>query len=322
MMTRKALWVCFLLIVFSSTFWVDLVWAKYPEKPIRVMVTWPPGGRATILARVLAQYANPYLNGKLYVENVVGAGGAIGYREAAKAAADGYTLVMTVTSLTIGPHVTKDYPSHDLFDHICIIAQDPVTIFVKNDSRFKTPKDLISYAKANPEMISAGHAGAGTGPHLTMSAFAEAIGTKFNLVPYKGDGDATVAGAGGHVDLAVAASSSGYSLVDGKKLRPLLVFGSKPARLFPNVPTAKELGYDIVIYLWTGIGVPKGAPKEVKTALAEAFDKAMRNEECKKLIEKTAIEVNYLGPEEAKSYIIAQDLFFKGVVNKLGLKIN
>lgn len=313
----SVLFLNFFLFAFSG----DFVWAKYPEKPIRFVVPWAPGGGGDIIARTLTRYVNPYLDGKVYVENVTGAAGAIGYREAAKAPPDGYTITLTVTSLTVGPHVIKDFPSYDLLDQICIVAQDPTAVFVKIDSRFKTAQDLISYVKSHPGVISAGHAGVGSGPHLGIEAFAEAIGAKLNMVPYKGTNPAVVAAAGGHVDVGVGGCSESLFLVEGKKLRVLLVLGSKRSRVYPDVPIAKELGYDVAIYQWRGVACPKGTPKEIKEVLVEAFRKAMENEECTKLIDQMGLERIYLGPEVAGPWLKAQDDFFRSVVNKIGIQV-
>jgi tripartite-type tricarboxylate transporter receptor subunit TctC len=321
-MSRRILLVSvFFLVVFSFTFGECFAGAKYPEKKIRLVLAFAPGGGSDMTGRALTRYVNPYLDKRVYAENVVGGGGAIGFREGAKASPDGYTLTMMVTSLTVGPHMVKDFPSYDLFDPICLVAVDPVTLTVKLDSSFKTVKDLISYAKAHPGMVSVSHAGVGTVTHLEIEAFGEAIGAKFNLVPYQGSNPALIAAAGGHVDAAASGCSEAMSLIEGKKLRPLITFGNKRSRLYPDVPMAKELGYDVVIYLWRGIGVPKGTPNEVQDVLVEAFRKAIEDEECKKLMGQMGLETIYLASEEARRWLKDQSDFFKSTVIKAGLQI-
>jgi tripartite-type tricarboxylate transporter receptor subunit TctC len=187
---------------------------------------------------------------------------------------------MTLISAAIatGPVLVKDYPTFDLFDPICIVAKDPVMLSVKMDSRFKTAGDLISYAKASPGVVTVGHAGVGSVNHMGDVAFEKAIGTKFNLVPYKGTGPALVAGIGGHVDVSSSGGTEALTYVEGKKLRPLVVFATERSRLYPDVPIAKELGYDVALYQWSGVAVPKGTPEEVKAVLVEAFRKTFENE--------------------------------------------
>jgi tripartite-type tricarboxylate transporter receptor subunit TctC len=320
-MTKKKFSVGVVFLILSLfVFHLNPVFAKYPEKTVDFVVSFEPGGGTDLVARTLTRFVNPYLNGKIVVKNVPGAGGAIGFREGAKAAADGYTLTMLVTSIMVGPSIIKGYPTYDLFDPICIVAQDPSTITVKMDSRFRTFEDLISHAKANPGMVSASTFGVGSISHLEMAAFEKATGTTFNLVPYKGAVPALTAAIGGHVDLGPAGCSEAKTYVEGKKLRPLVIFGSKRSQVYPDVPTAKELGYDVVIYQWRGVGVPKGTPKEIKEILSGAFKKAMENEDCKNTFQQIGLERIYLGPEEADRWLKVQSEVFKNLAIKIGLE--
>ena len=308
------------LTTFSFAFDMGLVWAEYPDRKIKLISPFEAGGGTDLTARILARYANPYLNDRVYVENVVGAGGAIGFREGGKAAPDGYTLTMVPNSIITGPLMVKDFPTLDLFDIICVVMKDPNTLTVKSDSSFKTGADLISYAKANPVKVSIGTAGFASYSHLIVVAFEDAIGTKFNMVPYKGAGPAQVAAVGGHVDGAISGLSEAFSLVDGKKLRYLIVFGDKRHQSFPEVPTAKELGYDLAFYNFNSVAVPKGTPKEIKDILARAFKKAIENEECKKTFEKMNRPSFYVPPEEAVPWIKAIADAYKSAANKIGIK--
>jgi hypothetical protein len=144
------------LMVFCFGGGTDSAWAKYPDKKIQFIAAFEPGGGSDLVARTLVKYANPFLGGRLFVENTVGGSGSIGFRAGAKANPDGYTLTMIVTSLTVAPHITKDFPPYDIFDPICIVAQDSTVLSVKQDS-----------------------------PHET-AAFADAAGVKFTLLPSKG----------------------------------------------------------------------------------------------------------------------------------------
>jgi len=311
----------FVLICLFFVFGSDSLWAKYPEQKIRFVAAFAPGGGSDLVARTLAKYVNPYLDNRVYVENVTGAGGAIGFREGAKAPPDGYTLTMMVTGLTSSPHVIKGFPSYDLFEPICIVAQDPMTLTVNMESRFKTVQDLIAYVKANPGQVSVSTAGVGSINHLAIGAFADAMKGQFNLVPFKGSNPALVGAVGGHVDVAVSGCSEAVTLVEGKKLRPLVVLGTKRSRLYPDVPTARELGLEAVIYQWRGVGVPLGTPKEIVGVLVEAFRKAMEDEGCKKFMEQSAgLELIYLGPDEARVWLKAQSDYFKSVAIKAGLQ--
>jgi len=311
---------CVFLIILFIAFGVNLAEAEYPEKKIRVVVPYSPGGGADLVGRALVQYANPYLGGKIYVGNVPGAGGAIGFREGSKASADGYTITVLVTSITVGPHVVKDFPKPDIFDPICVVALDPRMFLVKWDSRFKTAQDLISYAKTQPEELKVSFGGYGTCEHLNLAAFAEASGGKFTLVPYKGAGPSLVAAMGGHVDLVAAGGTESRVYLEGKKLRPLIVFGEKRYKKYPDAPTAKELGYDVVIVAWRGLGAPKGTPQAIINQLGEAFQKAVADEGFKNFMDKMGLERIYLGPKEAGPWIKAQNEYFKGIATKIGIE--
>jgi tripartite-type tricarboxylate transporter receptor subunit TctC len=303
-----------------SNFNADWAWAKFPEKNIEFIVAWDPGGGVDLVARALTQYLNPHLGGRVFVKNVPGSGGAIGFREVVKATPDGYTMMMMSTSIMVGPHVIKGHAPYDSLDPICVVAQDPSTLMVKPDSPFKNVSDLISQAKSRPGMVSASTFGFGSISHLVMAAFEKATGTKFNLVPYKGTAPAITAAMGGHVDLSANEAATAQTYVKGNKLRPLVVFGAKRSPLYPDVPTAKELGIDVVIYQWRGVGVPKGTPKEVKDTLAEAFRKAMESEECKKTFDQIGLERIYLNSEESVSWLKGQNEIISSLAKSVGLE--
>jgi tripartite-type tricarboxylate transporter receptor subunit TctC len=307
-------------IVFFFMFLVNFVWAAYPDRKIRFIIPFEPGGLSDTTARAVVRYANPHLGGRLYVENITGAGVATGSWECLNAPPDGYTLTLLVTSTIVGPYINKKSPPYDLFDPICIVALDPLTVSVKTDSRFRTGADLIAFAKSHPGDVTLGTAGFGTIHHIGVEAFAGATGAKFTQVPFKGSGPSVVAAIGGHVDGAMASCFSVRPYVDGKKLRVLAVLDTKRSLLYPEIPTAKELGYDAVAVTFQGIGVRKGTPEEVKAVLVEAFRKATEDEGYKKLMDQMGLERLYLAPKEAVPWLKSQHDFIKDLATKLGLK--
>jgi tripartite-type tricarboxylate transporter receptor subunit TctC len=319
-MKRNCFFCAILAIILVSLSLTPFAWAKYPEKKIRLIAAFAPGGGADIMARALTKFVNPYLNNRVYVENIAGASGAIGFREGAKSAPDGYSLTMLVTTIMSAPNVTKNFPTYDLFDPLCVVAQDPTMMSVRTESQFKTISELIAYARTKPGQLSVATAGVGAIDHLYLAAFAKMIGTDFNFVPYKGAGPATVAAAGGHAEAVGSGYSEAYTLLSGKKLRPLVVFTNERSPLYPDVPTAKELGFDLVVYLWRGVGAPKGMLKEVKDTLTEAFRKATAEEEFKKLISQMGLQPIFLGPEEAGPFLKQQNDLLKGIATKIGLQ--
>jgi tripartite-type tricarboxylate transporter receptor subunit TctC len=307
-------------IVLSFMFLVNFAWAAYPDRKIRFIIQFEPGGMSDATARAVVRYANPHLGERIYVENIPGGGSAIGSWECLNAPPDGYTLALLVTSTIVGPYVNKKAPSYDLFDPVCILALDPLTVSVKTDSRFKTAADLISYAKSHPGDVTLGTAGFGTIHHIGVEAFARATGAKFTQVPFKGSGPSVVAATGGHVDGAMASCFSVRPYVEGKKLQVLVVLDTKRSPLYPEVPTARELGYDAVAVTFQGIGVRKGIPEEVKAVLVEAFRKATEDEGYKKLMDQMGLERLYLSPKEAVPWLKSQHDFIKDLATKLGLK--
>lgn len=295
-------------------------WAKFPDKKIRFIVPMAPGGGADTLARTVTRFVNPYLQEKIYVENVTGGGGAIGFREGAKAAPDGYTLTMLVTTITIAPHVTKGFPTVDLFDPICILATDPMMLTVHIDSPYKTIAELIDYAKTNPGKLSAGTSGQGSPGHLGMAAFADATGTQFTYVPFKGSAPVLAAAAGKHIDVGTSTCSEAIALVGGKKLRPLVVLNPDRSPLFPEVPTTKEIGLTLFLNYWRAMALPKGSPWEVKAVLVEAFRKAMEKEEVKKFLDQQGLNRVFLPPDQAGPWLKNQHEFFGKIAKKIGLE--
>jgi tripartite-type tricarboxylate transporter receptor subunit TctC len=322
MKTRNAkrFWLCLFSLLFLLTGQENDAFAKYPEKKVRIIVTMAPGGGADLTGRLLVQYANPLLGGRLYVENVDGGGGAIGLREAAKAAPDGYTVVVMVTNTTIGPTMIKGFPTLDQFDPLCMIATDPTTFVVKPDSRFKNIQEFIAYSKAHPSEITISNPGTGSANYLATAAFCDVAGIKLSMIPFKGSNPALVAAMGGHVDVASSGCSEVLNYVVGKKLRPLVTFGDRRSRLYPDVPTAKELGYDMTFSLWRGAGVPKGTPEDVKNILSDAFRRALENDQFKKSIEQSGLELSFMEAKEAGLWMKAQYETNKALAAKIGLK--
>jgi len=314
----RILALCLVAVWLAGT--AQAVWAKYPDKQIRFIVPVAPGGGADTLARTLVRFMNPHLDNRVYIENVQGAGNAIGFREGAKAAPDGYTVTMLVTSITITPNITKGYPTIDMFDPLCILATDPAMLTVPIESPFKTVADLIAYAKANPGKLSVGTSGKGSPGHLAMAAFGDATGTRFTYVPFKGSAPVLTATAGKHIDVGTSTCSEANTLVKGGKLRPLIVLNPDRSPLFPEVPTSKDIGIDVFVSYWRGAGVPKGTPAEAKRALVEAFRKALESEECKKFLEQQGLNRVFLTPEQATPWLLEQQKYFKGIADKIGLK--
>jgi tripartite-type tricarboxylate transporter receptor subunit TctC len=308
-----------LAVIFSFTLNLESVWARYPEKKIRYIVPYAPGGFTDNSSRTLVRFMNPHLGNRIFGDNVAGAAGAIGMREAAKAAPDGYTLACYILTMMTGPLVVKDYPTWDTLDPICIVASDSSMIIVREESRFKTIKDLIDYAKAHPGEVTFGHSGVGSMSHIQNVAFAESAGLKFRWVPYKGANPAVVAAMGGHVDVAGATVSDVSSYVQAKQVRPLVIYKEKRFPFFPDVPTAREIGHDLVLGMWSGPSVPHGLPGDVRKILLDAARMATEDEGYKKAMDQMGFERVFWPNEEAIPKIKALNEFYKNMGAKMGL---
>jgi tripartite-type tricarboxylate transporter receptor subunit TctC len=290
----------------------------YPTRAITLIVPWPAGGSTDTHLRKLAELAGKHLGQSIIVENKPGAGGMLGPAGMAAAAKpDGYTL----SQLTVGafrqPHMQKVGwdPLKD-FTYIIGVSGYTFGVVVKNDSPFKTFKDLIDYAKANPGKLSYGSTGTGTSPHLLMEEVAHKAGVQLLHVPFKGNADSTQALMGGHV-MAQSDATGWGKFVDAGTFRLLVTFGEQRTRW--GAPTAKELGYDVVSYSPYGIVGPKGMdPKVVKT-IHDAFKKAIDDPEHHKVLQQLDQVYWYKSTPDYAKWAAETFVSERSTIERLGL---
>ena len=270
----------------------------WPERSITFICPWPAGGTADQSMRALCSVAARVLGQSIAVENKVGASGMIGAKALASAKPDGYTIgqiPISVTRFSQLGTLAAD-PRKD-FTYIARTSGQTFGIAVPANSPFKTLKDFVAYAKANPGKVSYAHAGVGGATHVGMEEFASVAGIQFNHVPYKGGSEALQGVLGGHVD-ALADSSSWAPHVEAGKLRLLATWGELRTARFKDVPTLRELGYDVVVDAPNGIGAPKGLDPAVAAKLRDAFRQAANSPEFKTVIDKLDAPLLYLdGPD-------------------------
>lgn len=289
----------------------------YPSRPVKLICPWPAGGSTDAVMRALAESVGKALGGSVVVENKPGASGMLGPNELAKAAPDGYTL----SQLTIGvarlPHMQKMQfdPLKD-FTYIACLTGYTFGIVVRNDSPIK--KELVDYAKANPEKFSYGSTGAGTTPHLAIEEFAAKAGIKLTHIPYKGSADGVQAVLGGHV-MAHSDSTGWAPQVEAGNLRLLATYGSKRTRRWPSVPTLQELGYETVSDSPFGIGGPKGMDAALTKRLHDAFKKTLEDPAVLATLEKYDQSVIYMNTADYTKFIADQFVKEKMVIERLGL---
>ena len=293
----------------------------FPAKPIRLICPWPAGGSTDAVMRALAESAGKVLGGSVVIENKPGASGMLGPNELVRAAPDGYTL----SQLTIGvarlPHMQKMQfdPLKD-FTYIACLTGYTFGIVVRADSPIKSIKDLVGFAKANPEKFSYGSTGAGTTPHLAIEEFASTAGIKLTHIPYKGSADGVQAVLGGHV-MSHSDSTGWAPQVEAGNLRLLATYGSKRTRRWPNVPTLQELGYETVSDSPFGIGGPKGMDPAIVRRLHDAFKKTLEDPAVLATFEKYDQSVIYMNTSDYSKFIADQFVAQKAVIERLGLAI-
>jgi tripartite-type tricarboxylate transporter receptor subunit TctC len=291
----------------------------FPVRPLKLVIAFPAGGPTDITMRSLADNASKVLGQPVVVENKPGAGGTLPAQQLQTAPADGYTLAQIPLGVFRLPYTTKINwdPVKDI-SYVINVTGYAFGIAVPADGPIKTWADFVAYAKANPGKLSYGSTGTMTSPHLTTELIAQRLGLQLNHVPYKGSADLAQAILGGH--LMAAADSTGFApLVESGKLRVLNTWGEQRLPKFPDVPTLKELGIDIVQNSPFGIGAPRGTPPDVVKRLHDAFKKAMEDPSYQQALARYDMLPIYMDSSQYLKF--AQETFAreKALVEKLGL---
>jgi tripartite-type tricarboxylate transporter receptor subunit TctC len=280
----------------------------YPLRAVTMIVPFPPGGVADIVGRPLAAMMEKTMQHPVVVVNRTGAGGALGMREVARAAPDGYTILMGLSSISIFPvseRVNGKQPAYELKDFapIALVTADPTVLVVRADSPYKSVKDFVAAAKANPGKINYSSSGVYGTLHVAMEIFANAAGIKLFHVPYGGGGPAVTALLGGQVEASAQGPAAAIGQIKAGKMRALAGWGTERLKLLPDLPTFKELGYqDVEFYIWSGVFAPASTPAPVQAKLREAVKAAATSEEFRNVMEKVSTPVHYLDAPEFAQY--------------------
>ncbi|HEY6367243.1 MAG TPA: tripartite tricarboxylate transporter substrate binding protein, partial [Candidatus Binatia bacterium] len=280
---------------------------KYPNRPITVVAPFPPGGVADLMARPVAAALEKVLKNPVVVVNKTGAAGAVGMSYVANSKPDGYTLLMALSSISIIPEADKLFdrkPAYtmDQLVPIALISADP-TIFVVNASRpWKNVKEFVEDAKKRPGEISYSSSGVYGTLHMAMEMLSHAAGISLKHVPYAGAGPALTAILGGHVDTLASGPAVVIPHIKGGKLRPLAGWGDKRVAALPDVPTFKELGYDIEFYIWAGLFAPRGTPAPVMKTIRESVKQAVSTADFQSAMEKLQTPIAYLDAPEFQKF--------------------
>jgi tripartite-type tricarboxylate transporter receptor subunit TctC len=295
----------------------------YPNRSITLIVTFPPGGSADIVARALEPRLAADLGQSIVVDNRPGAGGNIGIGAVARAAPDGYTLGIAAAGvLAVNPHIMRTMafdPIRDLVP-ITMLAEIPF-VLAASQAAPRSVAEVIAIAKADPSKLSIGHGGNGTAMHLTAALFTQKAEVKIPLVAYRGTAPATNDVLGGHIPLAVLDIPASLQLIQAGKLQALGVSASRRLASLPNVPTLAEAGLkDYESVGWFGLVAPAGTPVEVIARLNGAFVKAMREPAVGERIRSLGAEPVPGTPEAFGQFIRSENAKWAKVVAEAGVK--
>jgi len=294
--------------------------AGWPERPITFVCPWPAGGTADLTMRALCTAAGRHLGQTIVVENKAGASGMLGLQAMAAARPDGYTVGQIPISITRFSQLgtVKIDPLKDL-TYLARTSGQTFGIAVRAEAPWKTLKDFVAAAKAAPGKLTYGSAGIGGATHVGMEEFAAVAGVQFNHIPYKGGAPALQDLLGGQID-SLADSSSWAPHVKAGKLRLLATWGEKRTQDFPEVPTLRDQGFDVVVDAPNGVGAPKGLDPAIERRLREAFKLAAASPEFTAACDKIDAPVMYLDGPDYEKYVQATYRKETALIERLKLR--
>ncbi|MFN3657530.1 MAG: Bug family tripartite tricarboxylate transporter substrate binding protein [Pseudolabrys sp.] len=295
----------------------------YPNRPITLIVPFPPGGSTTVMARNIADPMAKLLGQQVVVDNRGGAGGTLGTRAVAKAAPDGYTILLGYSgTLYIAPSLYDNigYDPRKDFSPIGMIGTAPSVLLVHPSVPAKTVSEFIDYARKSPNPLTYGSPGAGTANHLAAELFASAAGIKLTHVPYKGSGPVMNDLIGGHIPMGFAPIPAAIGNVQGGKLRGLAVTSPKRSTLLPELPAVAETLPGFEVALRYGLVAPAGTPKPIIDKLNKALNDALASDEVKKRLATEGAEALPGTPADYVADIDKEEKKWNVLVKGMGLK--
>lgn len=294
----------------------------WPSRPLRLVIPFTPGGGADFAGRVIARELSDEFKQPVVVENRAGAGGTIAPDNVAKSPADGYSMVLGhVGGIAVAPHMYKKLPFDPIKDlaPVAPVVNGLSVVVVNPALPVKTVRELIAYAKANPNQLSFGSAGTGTDTHLAGELFKTMTGTNMTHVPYKGGAPAMLDLIAGNVQLSFASVASTIGYIQTGRLRALGMTGVKPFEGLPGVPTVSESGVPgYEINNWYGIFVPAGTPEDIIRRLNAAVIKAVQNPEVRAKLIAAGLEPMWSTPAEFSAYVRSETTKWGKIVRDSG----
>lgn len=293
--------------------------AVYPDKSIKFLVPWPPGGATDQVARILAIPLTKELGVSVFVENKGGAGGNIGTQAFVQEKPDGYSILMATSSTNAaGPHLfaNQGFDAAKDFTPVVLVCTIPNIMVVPEISPWNSMKDLISDAKQNPGKFTYGSAGIGASQHLAGAQFKTVTGLDIRHVPYKGSGPAALDLMAGHIDMMLDTGS--LNNIKAGKLKALGIAADKRIPELPNVPTMKEVGVPMVANAWYGVMLPAGAPKDIAEKLNAAFNKVLKDPEVRKTLQGIGAQIDGGSVVDFTKFSQSEIKRYEGIVKMSG----
>ena len=296
----------------AASAWLALVPAThaqptYPDRPFTMIVPFPPGGVADTVARPVAEALSRELKQTIVVENKVGAGGALGISQAARANADGYTLLLSLSSISILPEADKlleRKPAYQLsqFRPIARFTADPTVLVVRADAPWRTLAEFIADARRQPGRYNYGSSGNYGTMHVPMEMLKASANFRMTHIPYTGAGPAIVALLAGQVDAIASGPSTVVQQIQAGKLRALAHWGDQPLAALPGIPSLTQAGYPVRFAQWSALFVPAGTPDEIVRRLRAAAAVAAADPALRQVINKAGSPIEYLDAPEFQTY--------------------
>jgi tripartite-type tricarboxylate transporter receptor subunit TctC len=298
-----------------------LAHAEFPDKPVRIVVPFAPGGGTDLIARTLGQGMSQALGQPVVIDNKPGAGTVIGTDLVAKSAPDGYNLVIATLAHAVNPSLLSKLPYNNdtAFAPVSLIGRGPNVLVVRTESPFKTVKDVLDAARSGKKLTYASQ-GNGTSAHLAGEMFANLTKLDFLHIPYRGAGPAMVDVLGGQIDLFFGTAAAVGNLVDQGKLRALAVTTPEPSPAFKGVPTVAASVPGYAVESWYGFFVRAGTPAPVIAKLNAAVKKAALNPEFIKKVEQEGLIVTASEPAEFDRYVKAEEARWRKIVKENNIK--
>jgi tripartite-type tricarboxylate transporter receptor subunit TctC len=296
--------------------------AAYPDKPIRLVVPFAPGGGTDLIARTLGQGMAQVLGQAVVIDNKPGAGTIIGTDLVAKSAPDGYTVVIASFAHAVNPSLIPKLPysTDKALSPVVLIGRGPNVLVVRVASPYKTVKDVLAAATANPEKLTYASQGNGTSAHLAGELFTNLANVKMTHIPYRGAGPAITDLLGGQVDMMFATAAAASVHIDNGKLRAIAVTSLERSPALNGVPTVADSVPGYAVESWYGLYVPAGTPSDVIEKLNAAAKKAVQAEAFRKKIEQEGLVVSAGSPAELDAYVKREEARWSKIVRENNIK--